>query len=595
MSTRIRRSAVLAAAALVAVAAAGPAAAVPVVTPEIRDVPAELAADLSPSEEQALSALTAGDGVRVAALVDTGSGPQVVSLDAGSRSDASAAVRLLDGQPSVEAAELPRPVRAVAGSVAQYGNAFVRSEAARAHVDGPLADVVVAVVDTGVAPHPELSAALLPGRNFTSSPGGATDSTDRDGHGTHVAGTIAADAGTTVEGVAHGARILPVKVLGDDGAGYTDWVANGIIWAADQGADVINLSLGGPESSSVLTAAIDRARSLGVTVIAAAGNSGTVTPFYPAATPGVIAVSAVDEAKRRAGFSNYGSSVDLAAPGVDIVSTWTSGRFVYLSGTSMASPHVAGVAALVEAAAPALTPAQVERVLAGGATDLGPTGRDDFFGHGLVDAVRAVQAANTLADTGVAPVLAPSAPPIGRPEPLPGGARVWWATPADDGGAAITGYRISAFRGGDLVQVTSASSSARSAVVGSLVNGVTYRFAVTAVNGTRTGAPSVRSVDTVPRTVPGAPRIGTADAARGAAVVRWAAPTSNGGAPVGEYVVRVFSGGTLVRTVAAGPAARSLTVGRLTPGRGYTFRVVARNVAGLGAASALSNTVKPTR
>ena len=592
VNTRIRRSAVVAAAALVAEVSAGPASAGPVVSAEVREVPAELVADLSATEEQSLTALTAGGGVPVAALVDTGSGPEIVSLDAGSRSDASAAVRLLDAQPSVEAAEIPQPVRSVATAQYQYGNALIRSADARASVDGPLSSVVVAVVDTGVASHPELAAALLPGRNFTTVD--PTDTTDRGGHGTHVAGTIAADADTTVEGIAPGARILPVKVLGDDGLGYTDWVADGIVWAADNGADVINLSLGGPGSSTLLTAAVDHARSLGVTVIAAAGNSNTSTPFYPAATRGVIGVSAVDSSRARAGFSNYGSYVDIAAPGVGIVSSYPSG-YASLSGTSMASPHVAGVAALVEAAAPGLTPAQVERVLAGSTTDLGVTGRDQLFGHGLVDAVRAVQAANTLADTGVAPVLAPSTPPIGRPAPLRAGARVWWAPPTDDGGAAITGYRISTFRNGALVKVTTAPPAARSSVVGGLVNGASYVFSVTAVNSSKTGAPSARSVAAVPRTVPGAPRIGTAAAARSAAVVRWSAPASNGGAAINGYAVRVFSGGTLVKAVQTGAAARQLTVGKLTPGRVYTFRVVAKNVAGVSAVSGVSSRVKPTR
>ena len=594
VNTRTRRSALVAAAALVAVVSAGPASAEPSVDAEVRDVPAELAVDLSLTEERSLSALTEGGGVPVAALVDTGSGPEIVTLDADSPSDASAAARLLDAQPSVEAAEVPTRVRPLATSSYQYGNALIRSEAARASVDGPLSSVVVAVVDTGVARHPELTAALLPGRNFSDS-GLATDSTDRAGHGTHVAGTIAADAGTTVEGIAHGSRILPVKVLGDDGGGWTHWVANGIIWAADNGADVINLSLGGPSSSSLLTQAVDHARAKGVTVIAAAGNENTSAPAYPAAVPGVIGVSAVDAAKKRASFSNYGGYVDIAGPGVGILSTVLLGDWDSYSGTSMAAPHVAGVAALVEAAAPDLTPAQVERVLAGSTTDLGATGRDPLFGHGLVDAVRAVEAANTLADTGVAPVLAPVAPAIGRPEPLSGGARVWWAPPTNDGGATITGYRISTFRDGALVRVTTAPAAARSSVVGGLGNGVPYVFAVTAVNSAKTGAPSARSVAAVPRTVPGAPRIGTASAARNAAVVRWVAPARNGGAAITGYAVRVFSDGKLVKAVQTGAAARQLTVGKLTPGRAYTFRVVAKNVAGVSAVSGVSNTVKPTR
>ena len=373
------------------------------VAPEVTDVPAVLGADLSPAEEQQLSALVAGGGVPVDAFVVTPEGPEIITVDADSRTDADAAARLLEAQPSVEAASLTVEVRATAGSRPQYGNVMVRSEQAMAGVDNPLSDVVVAVLDTGVAPHPELVSALLPGRSFSSgveSP--HTD--DRNGHGTHVAGTVAADVGSAVEGVAVGAKILPVKVIDDSGSGLSTWISQGIVWAADNGADVINLSLGGTNSSGVYASSVAYARSRGATVIAAAGNDGDSIPFYPAAETGVIAVSAVDSTELQASFSNYGSYVDIAAPGVWIESTRPSGDTAQLSGTSMASPHVAGVAALVKAAAPGLTPDQVEQALVAGVIDLGPPGRDDVFGHGRVDAVHAVQAANSLEATGTVPV-----------------------------------------------------------------------------------------------------------------------------------------------------------------------------------------------
>ena len=147
-----------------------------------------------------------------------------------------------------------------------------------------------------MAPHAELAGSLLPGRNFTASPG-ATD--DRHGHGTHVAGTVAADAGSNVEGVAVGAKVLPVKVLSDSGSGSSAWISGGIIWAADQGADVINMSLGGQHTSTVYNTAIAYARSKGASVVAAAGNSNTSATFMPAAAPGVIGVAATDESPRR--------------------------------------------------------------------------------------------------------------------------------------------------------------------------------------------------------------------------------------------------------------------------------------------------------
>ncbi|MGY2127450.1 S8 family serine peptidase [Blastococcus sp. SYSU DS0617] len=358
------------------------------------DLPGALAAELSAAEEASLTSLTSGAGVRIEAFVETPSGPEIVVLEAGSAAAGREAAALLEDQPSVDGAGLSRPVHAVAGSAYQYGNELIRSDAGRAAVDGDLSQVVVAVLDTGVADHPELSGALLPGQNFTT--GDPTDWTDRDGHGTHVAGTVAATVGGAIEGVAAGARILPVKVLDDTGSGTTDSAAAGIVWATDNGADVINMSYGSPWAAAAQTSAIAYARSRGVTVIAAVGNDDLSIPFYPAADPGVVAVSAVDQHRAKAAFSNFGSYVDLSAPGVGILSSTIDGAQGFLSGTSMASPHVAGVAALLEAAAPGLTPDQVEQAMAASVTDLGTAGRDDVFGHGLVDAPLAVQAAERL-------------------------------------------------------------------------------------------------------------------------------------------------------------------------------------------------------
>ena len=377
-------------------ASATPASATPPAGPELTDVPAVLDAELSATEKQSLAALTDGSGVQLEAFVVTPGGAEIVTFDADSRADAEAATDMLEAQPSVESAALTVPVAATAGALPQYGNTMLRTTEAIAEVDNPLSDVVVAVLDTGVAPHPELAAALLPGQNFTDSPGGPTDTGDVHGHGTHVAGTVGADLGSQVEGVAPGVRILPVKVLGDGGGGFSNWANSGIIWAADNGADVINMSLGGAGGAGVYASAVAYARARGVTVIAAAGNDNSSAPHYPSGEAGVISVSAVDAASQKAAFSNYGPTVDVAAPGVAITSTDRSGGFSDKSGTSMASPHVAGVAALIKAAAPGLTPDQVEQALVAGVTDLGAAGRDDIFGHGLVNALQSVRAANSL-------------------------------------------------------------------------------------------------------------------------------------------------------------------------------------------------------
>jgi thermitase len=204
----------------------------------------------------------------------------------------------------------------------------------------------IAILDTGVdQDHPDLAGKLIGNINFSNS---ATVD-DVYGHGTHVAGIAAAmtDNAIGVAGLGYTATIMNVKVLSDVGAGAYSWIASGIIWATDNGADVINMSLGGPSDSSALEDAINYAWSKGVVVVAAAGNNGDSTPMYPAYYTNCMAVAATDSLDRLAGWSNYGDWVDVAAPGVSIVSTINNGGYGIMSGTSMASPHVAGLAALV--------------------------------------------------------------------------------------------------------------------------------------------------------------------------------------------------------------------------------------------------------
>jgi type VII secretion-associated serine protease mycosin len=259
------------------------------------------------------------------------------------------------------------------------------------------AGVIVAVIDTGVdGSHPDLAGHVLTGYNaITNKVGGNTDG---NGHGTHVAGTIAAltGNGVGVSGFAPDARILPVKVFGNDGAGYMSDVAEGIVWATDHSAKVINMSIGSTAKLAAVSSAIKYARSKGVTVVAAAGNEreeGSPTS-YPAADEGVIAVAATDSADRYAYYSNAGSYVDVAAPGSNIINTYSTslhdGDYAMMSGTSMASPHVAAVAALLKAYQPAITPDQVEQALESSAVDLGTKGFDKNYGNGRIDAAAAL-------------------------------------------------------------------------------------------------------------------------------------------------------------------------------------------------------------
>jgi thermitase len=254
--------------------------------------------------------------------------------------------------------------------------------------------VIIAIVDSGIDLfHPDLSGKLVSGYDFVND-----DSTPQDdyGHGTHVAGIAAAKTnnGTGVAGLSWNAEIMPVKVLNDYGSGNYQDLVNGIIFAANHGADIINLSLGGSAYSSTLKDAVEYAHGLGCVVVAAAGNNNS-SVSYPARYPDVVAVAATDSNDQKAGFSNYGPEVDVAAPGVSIRSTywWGSSTYGWLSGTSQASPHVAGLAALIWSVSPSLNNTQVESIIKQTADDLGAAGRDHDYGFGRINARRALQAA----------------------------------------------------------------------------------------------------------------------------------------------------------------------------------------------------------
>jgi thermitase len=255
-------------------------------------------------------------------------------------------------------------------------------------------DIKVAVVDTGVdLNHPDLRDRLLPGINVVSQ--GKTDPLDDVGHGTHVAGVISAlvNNGEGVAGMSWYNPILPVKVLDSSGSGSTYAVAQGIIWAADNGAKVINLSLGNYADAQFLHDAIRYAFEKDIVLIAASGNDNTERPGFPAAYPEVFAVAATDSKKNKASFSNYGDYIDAAAPGVSIPSTYPNNQYAALSGTSMASPHVAALAALIRSANPLLKNTEVMDILRRSAVDIGTPGKDKYFGYGQIDVVRALQMA----------------------------------------------------------------------------------------------------------------------------------------------------------------------------------------------------------
>ena len=289
--------------------------------------------------------------------------------------------------------------------------------------------LVIAVLDSGIAlQHPDLAPALVPGYDFV---GDDAEPADDFGHGTHVAGIAAAvtNNGVGVAGVAGGARLMPLKVLNASGAGTYFAIVQALYYARDHGARIVNMSLGGRADDPNLRAAVQAVRTAGILVVASAGNdSGPL--LYPAAYPEVLAVAATDASDQRAGYSNYGVGVDLAAPGgtapQGVYSTLPASGYGWKYGTSMAAPHVSGAAALIWSVAPNLSVGQVEQVLLETCAKVGgipyPAGRNDYLGYGRLDVPAAVRRARELAGL---PTPTPTRPPLPTatftptPRPLP--------------------------------------------------------------------------------------------------------------------------------------------------------------------------------
>lgn len=256
-------------------------------------------------------------------------------------------------------------------------------------------EIKVAVLDTGIDyTHVDLKNRALSdlGYNFVED---KKDVTDNNGHGTHVSGIIAAQANNNqgITGIAGGldVKIIPVKVLDKNGEGKSDNIAKGIKYAADNGADIINLSFGTIGESEDISSAIKYAKEKGVFIVAAAGNDNSNADLYSPAgeDEDVYTVSAITSQYKKAGFSNYGASIDAAAPGVNIISTVPGGYAVW-DGTSMAAPVVSGIAALIKAENPDLTPDEIAKILDSTATDILSKGEDLQSGYGVVNAYKAI-------------------------------------------------------------------------------------------------------------------------------------------------------------------------------------------------------------
>ena len=306
--------------------------------------------------------------------------------------------------------------------------------------------VTVAILDTGVAYEnyqiyqqaPDLANThFVNGYDFIN---GDTHPNDDNGHGTHVAGTLAQSTnnGEGVAGVAYNANIMPVKVLDSLGQGTYAGIIQGIEFAVANGAKVINLSLSGHSGSQALEEAVNQARAQGVLVVAAAGNNNGAVE-YPARYDSVLAVGAVRFDKSRARYSNYGSALDVVAPGGDnqvdqngdgfgdgiVQQTFRSGeintfRYLFMEGTSMATPHVSGLAALLLAQNPTLSVDALENAIKSTALDLGTAGEDEEYGAGLIQAADALASVGGTPPTATpTPVVPPTATPTGAPGVTP--------------------------------------------------------------------------------------------------------------------------------------------------------------------------------
>lgn len=265
----------------------------------------------------------------------------------------------------------PLPPPPTGAQTVDWSIAYVHAVEAQKINDG--SSVIVGIVDTGIDPdHPDVKAVSC--QDFTGSPNGCRD---MQGHGTHVAGSVAAiNNGFGLVGASQ-AKIKMAKGLGDNGSGDQVGIANAIRYLLRNGAIVISMSLGATQGSQAIYLAVQEALQAGVQVVAAAGNAGTSQPNYPAAFPGVKAVSAMDRNFQKANFSSYGNHIWATCPGVQVKSTCKGGSYCEMSGTSMATPVCAGVLALSIAAKKPLK--------------FKPMDNAQFFGNGLPLALESLQ------------------------------------------------------------------------------------------------------------------------------------------------------------------------------------------------------------
>ncbi|MCI0582047.1 MAG: S8 family serine peptidase, partial [Chloroflexi bacterium] len=587
--------------------------------------------DGAPDAEPGVAAAQAAQ--RTAARVDEVSGRHAIALErrfdhllAGFSANLTAGqVQALIADPDV-AAVVPDEAIALTAQSMPTGVARVggrTSPAAKIDGSDERVNADVAVVDTGIDPsHPDLNVAG--GQNCTTSNAAAW--ADGNGHGTHVAGTIAAKDNTIgVVGVAPGARLWAVRILASDGTGLLSWYICGLDWIAAQRDptdasrplfEAVNMSVAkwgtddgncGATNGDLLHAAVCRLVASGVTVVAAAANdSGSAAKRVPAAYDEVITVSALADTDGRPGglggdrcyswgtydvddtfadFSNYGADVDLIAPGKCIWSTKPGDTYGWSSGTSMAAPHVTGAVALYKASRPAATPAEVKRALQYLGTTSWATATDPDATHERVLDVSRIGPLGGVA-------ISPSPAAVGVTQAggtLPVTLTLARATVLEELTLSVSG--VPAGMSASLDATKLFGFEATTATLGVTVpSGFalgSYPLTVTASwHWTRATA----TVTVVVRNPPGAPTAVAGTPGDAEVTVSWAAPASNGGSAITGYAVTASPGGrTCTSTTAIG-----CTVTGLTNGTAYSFSVRATNVAGTGPASTPSVPVAPS-
>lgn len=442
---------------------------------------------------------------------------------------------------------------------------------------------VIAILDSGVDPtHPDLAGKLVAGINTYSASAGTADSF---GHGTEVAGAAAAITNNAegVAGVAGASPIMPVRVTNASGSATSTSIANGIVWAVDHGAKVLNLSFGGIAGNATIGSAAQYAYTHGALVVAASGNCGCTDPT--AETPYILSVASTDENDASAAFSTVGPFVDVSAPGTNIATTAMFGLYTTDSGTSLSSPIVAGVASLMFAANPTLSPATVTQLIESTALDIGNDGRDARFGHGRVQAAAAVSAAAHYLPP---PDTTPPTLSIGSPAQgaTVSGSVVVAATASDD--VAVAKVELSVNGVPYAADTTSPYSFAWD--TSALQNGP-YTLQLTATDtagNSSSGTVSVTLNNVPPDTQPPSLSIGSPTA--GSSVSGTTTVSVNAADNVGVASVQLLVDGTAIGTATASPYVFAWNTLGYANGT-HTLQAVAKDAAGNSATTSASVTV----